>query len=354
MDDSEPGPTAGEPAPTAGESAPPAGATAAPAGEAAPAAAAAASDGDAAARLPAQELLDAWELLCRKLSTLLKAAEPSLEWGVQMRGLAMQLRELAAQDVDLALYYLIFSAGEDLDHYSAVHGMTCAVIGELVGRWHAWPDEELAALVHGALSMNVSMTRTQDALALQAAAPDERQRREIAEHAEASATFLAAAQVEDPLWIELVRQHHLGSDEGEIDALPPVQRLAELVRRIDIYTAKLSRRRSRAATTPALAARDACLGRSGHPDSIGSTLLRVLGLYPPGTCVRLATGETGIVIARGGKAHTPIVAALRRADGGLLMQPGRRDTERRGCAVVCGVTTGDMRVRIQHPRTLRC
>jgi len=325
-------------------------------GEAGTAAGAAACDGadPSSAKLPTQELLDAWELLRRKLSSLLRVGEPSVEWALQMQGFAIQLRELAARDADAALYYLIFSAGQELDHYSAVHGMACAVIGELVGRWHGWPDEELTALVHCALSMNVSMTRTQDALALQATAPDERQRREIAEHAEASAAFLAGAHVEDPLWIEVVRQHHLGCDEGEIDAMPPVSRLAELVRRIDIYTAKLSRRRSRAATTPALAARDACLGRSGHPDSIGATLLRVLGLYPPGTCVSLANGETGIVIARGSRAHTPIVAALRRADGGLLMQPARRDTERRACAVVRGVTTHDVGVRIQHLRALRC
>jgi len=309
---------------------------------------------ESAARPPIQELLDAWEVLRRKLSTVLKSDEPSPEWGLQLEGLASRMRELAAKDVDVALYYLVFSAGQELDHYSAVHAITCAVIGELIGRWHGWPEEELATLANAALSMNVSMTRTQDALALQPGAPDERQRQEIEHHAEASAAFLTEAGVADPLWIEVVRQHRVGCDEGEIDAMPPVSRLSELLRRIDIYTAKLSRRRSRGATTPALAARDACLGRSGHPDSIGATLLRVLGLYPPGTWVTLANGEAGIVIARGARSHTPIVAALRRADGGLLMQPARRDTQLRGHAVVRGVTARDVHVRIHHARTLRC
>jgi len=314
--------------------------------------------GDGGDRPPArpavQELLDEWEMLRRKLSSLLKADEPSVEWRLELEGLATRVRELAAGDVDVALYYLIHSAGQELDHYSAVHGMACAVIGQLVGLWHDWPAQEVDALVNAALSMNVSMTRTQDALAHQAAAPDERQRRQIDEHAEASAKFLADAGVQDPLWLEVVRQHRVGCDEGEIDALPPGPRLSELVRRIDVYTAKLSRRRSRGATTPALAARDACLGRLGYPDSIGATLLRVLGLYPPGTWVSLSNGETGIVIARGVKAHTPIVAALRRADGGLLMQPTRRDTQLPGCAVVRGVTSHDVGVRIHHLRALRC
>ena len=305
-------------------------------------------------KLPTQELLDAWEVLRRKLSSLLKTSEPSDDWAPQLLGLAAQLRELAAQDADVALYYLVHAAGQELDHYSAVHAMACAVIGELVGTWHGWGEEEVSALVHAALAMNVSMTRTQDALVHQVDAPDERQRKEIAGHAQASAAFLESAGVKDPLWIEVVRHHSIGCDEGEIDAMPPVSRLSELIRRIDIYTAKLSRRRSREATTPALAARDACLGRSGYPDSIGATLLRVLGLYPPGTWVSLSNGETGIVIARGAKAHTPIVAALRRGDGGLLMQPGRRDTNIRGLAVVRGVTMRDVKVRIHHARALRC
>ena len=68
----------------------------------------------------------------------------------------------------------------------------------------------------------------------------------------------------------------------------------------------------------------------------------------------LSNDESGIVIARGAKAHTPIVAALRRADGGLLMQPARRDTQSRGCAVVRGLTARDVQVRVHHLRTLRC
>jgi len=306
------------------------------------------------AKAPVDTLLDGWEALRRKLSFLLRAEQPGDDWRTQLLAFATQVRELAEHDQDVALYYLVFSAGQELDHYSAVHGMACAVIGELVGRWHGWSDDDVSALVHAALSMNVSMTRTQDALAQQAQAPDEHQRSEIAGHAEASAAFLEAAGVEDALWLDVVRQHGVGCDDGEIDAMSPASRLAELLRRIDVYTAKLSRRRSRSATTPALAARDACLGRSGHPDSVGATLLRVLGLYPPGTWVSLSNGETGIVIARGAKAHTPVVAALRRADGGLLMQPVRRDTQARGWAVVRGLTSRDVRVRVHHLRALRC
>jgi hypothetical protein len=103
-----------------------------------------------------------------------------------------------------------------------------------------------------------------------------------------------------------------------------------------------------------MAARDACLDASGHPDSIGATLLRVVGLYPPGTFVELANGESAVVIVRGAKAHTPIVASMRRKDGGLLMQPVRRDTLRPGFAVKRGVEPSHVRVLLNHRRILSC
>jgi hypothetical protein len=81
-------------------------------------------------------------------------------------------------------------------------------------------------------------------------------------------------------------------------------------------------------------------------------LLKVLGLYPPGTYVQLASGEMGVVVARGAKAHTPLVAALRRADGSLLAQPLRRDTQQRAHTVQRGLGTRELRVRVNHHRVL--
>ena len=83
-------------------------------------------------------------------------------------------------------------------------------------------------------------------------------------------------------------------------------------------------------------------------------LLKVLGLYPPGTFVELANGEMGVVVARGAKAHTPVVAALRRADGSLMAHPMRRDTQQRAHAVQRGLATRELKVRVQHLRVLSC
>jgi hypothetical protein len=159
------------------------------------------------------------------------------------------------------------------------------------------------------------------------------------------------AGVADATWLAVVADHHTVREQpiepGDTPAL-----LTELLRRIDVYTAKLSRRAYRVPTSTTRAAQATFLGPKGQPDTIGATLLRVLGLYPPGTWVRLASGELAIVTRRGTKAHTPLVAALRRDDGSTLHQPAVRDTAQPGLAVRQAVVTDDVKVRVPHVRVL--
>ena len=298
--------------------------------------------------------LDAWEKLMGKVARLLIETTMDGSWVARFTDLTLEVRKLARRHVDMALYLLIQANGSGAERYSAQHAMTCLVIAELAADWMEWPEEEKQALALAALSMNVSMTTLQDSLARQSSSLSDGQRELVGVHAASSVDLLTRAGVVDPVWLYVVQHHHevLGAEAGdEVKAGP---RLAELLRRVDIYTAKLSRRGSRECVTPAMAARDACLGAGGHPDSIGATLLRVVGLYPPGTFVELANGEFAVVIERGKKAHTPVVASMRRQDGGLLMQPVRRDTSRVALAVRRGVEPGRVRVLFNHGRTLSC
>jgi HD-GYP domain-containing protein (c-di-GMP phosphodiesterase class II) len=227
------------------------------------------------------------------------------------------------------------------------------VICELCAHWFDWPTHEIDALLRAALTMNVSMSATQDALARQSGPLSDLQRIEIDQHAERSAAMLASAGVSDALWLDVVRQHHAEPSVESVTSTPAL-RLAELLHRVDVYTAKLSRRVSRDPVSPALAARDACLNAQGTPDAIGVTLLRVIGLYPPGSFVLLRSGEVGVVVKRGAKAHTPVVALLRRADGGLYSPPVPRDTAVHKQAVLRGVRLAEVKVRVNHERALAC
>jgi hypothetical protein len=316
------------------------------------AAGAAPSGSEAPPRVPPAVAMDEWDQLGRRLARLLRR-EADAAWVQELQQLADSLLALQQRDPDLALYLLLHAAAHELDSYSAQHAMACAVVADLAAAWLGWTEDERRSGRLAALSMNVSMTSVQDSLAREPGQPSDDARELIAGHAAQSEALLRKAGVTDPLWLEAVLHHHRRREHTPAEgALPPGERIAELLRRVDVYTAKLSRRRSREAASPALAARDACLDASGQPDSIGATLLRVLGLYPPGTFVELANGELAVVVARGEKAHTPLVAAIRRTDGSLLMQPSLRDTALRKYAVSHGVRAASVRVRLNHLRVL--
>jgi hypothetical protein len=306
-----------------------------------------------ARRASLDDAMAQWDRLRRQLSALLRIDEPDAAWLQRLHGVVAEFRQRAHDDVDLGLYLLIHATGSDPGEYSTQHAMACALVGELSGRLLGLSEIEVDALVHAALTMNLSMTAMHDALARQPEAPSQLQRTAIAAHAEESARMLANAGVDDASWLRAVSEHHAAAAETPADAAASSRvALPVLLRRIDVYMAKLSRRASRDAVTPALAARDACLGAEGRPDAIGAALLRVLGLYPPGTFVRLANGDLAVVTGRGAKAHTPLVAALRRADGGLFSPPVGRDTARHAFAVVHGLGASEVRIRLHHAKIL--
>jgi hypothetical protein len=283
----------------------------------------------------------------------LAADDYETAWLDRVSKLAKRVRELTAQDPDVALYMLLQTATNDTDNYSANHAVFCAVVADLCASYFEWPEAEAIAIHNAALTMNIGMSLMQDAMAKQSGPLSPAQKLRIDEHPAKSVERLKSAGVEEPLWLDIVRRHHRPIDEGEVcDPLTPPQRLAQLLQRIDVFTAKLSRRKTRPGSTATVAARDACLDASGLPDATGATMLRVLGLYPPGSFVRLASGEIGVVVRRGDKAHTPVVACVRRADGGVISQPMLRETSRRLHAVQRSLSADEAKIRLDHERVV--
>jgi hypothetical protein len=201
--------------------------------------------------------------------------------------------------------------------------------------------------------MNVAMVRLQDLLAHTDLRPTAEMRAEIETHAERSAALLEACGAGDTAWCDAVRWHHDHADAGvPLDQLAPVRRLARLLRRVDIFTAKLSRRKTRVPMSPVQAAKEACLGADGKPDAIGGALLKGVGLYPPGSFVELATGEIGVVVARGRRADLPLVASLVTPSGTPMGEPALRDTVQARYSVRGAVAVSSVKVCPAHTRVL--
>ncbi len=304
----------------------------------------------AAAEAP---MAEQWSQMAHVLDAALREPDAGDAWLGRVRCVHERVGALALRRFDASVYHLIYTAGHSTASYSSHHALLCALMAGECARNANWSALEVESLERAALTMNVAMKRLQDELAARDVAMTPALRERIRLHPEAGAALLSAAGVQDRLWLDAVRLHHDdGPRAAPLDTLSPAQRLARLLRRVDIFTAKLSCRATRTPMSPVQAAREACLGADGQPDEIGALLLKAVGLYPPGSFVELASGERGIVVARGRRANMPIVAALVGASGAPLGEPALRDTVERRHAVKGALASQAVRVIPPHEKLL--
>lgn len=232
---------------------------------------------------------------------------------------------LVARDPDLALFQVLRADASPLLRYGIDHSTHTAIVCQLVATRLGWDGASRERVFKAALTMNVSMLELQGTLAVQATPPTRAQREQILAHPQRSVELLEASGVRDREWLDAVLQHHeLPDGSGYPQGLTLIGDLAQLVRRADIYTAKLSPRGSRDTVAADRVGREMFMSDPGHP--MVAALVKEFGLYPPGCFVILASGETAMVVQRGAAVNNPIVTVLGTARGEPCPEPLRRDT----------------------------
>lgn len=313
---------------------------------------------EGAAALPSS-LPQAWEEVETRLKTTLSQLTQGGATGqeaVERIGQVAAMQEaLLARDRDAALFLLIHRAVTGFSGYSALHSLlTASVCQLLVGPLKLSPEEG-SVLVRAALTMNVAMTQLQDLLAAQKQPPSPQQRVLIDRHTTDGARLLQGVGVNNPLWLATVQTHH-----DELPAGVPLaqrssaQRLTKILQVVDRYTAAMSPRVSRAGRDAKDAARSAIVqaGAGGH-DEVGLVLMQVLGLHPAGTFVKLASGETAVVLRRGVKPNEPWVASVLNRRDEPIAEPRLYNTAKPELAVAQGISASVVRVRLSPEAMLR-
>jgi len=161
-----------------------------------------------------------------------------------------------------------------------------------------------------------------------------------------SVRMLELAGVLDAAWLGAVLRHHEQEDgAGYPSGCTDIGDLATLARRADVYTSKLASRSTREALLADQAGRQMFMQDPGHP--MTAALVREFGIYPPGSYVRLASGELAIVVARGATITTPVVACLTDASGKPVAEPARRVAD--GKTTVVTAVVGERQAEVQLP-----
>lgn len=250
------------------------------------------------------------------------------------------------------LFALIHLAATETEMYSATHAMLVSVmVGLAAQEVLNWPEPVDALLRRAALTMNISMTALQDTLTSQKRPIDAVQQALIDTHAQKSVEILQAMGVSDATWLESVAAHHAQAP-GPLHSKTPAQRLARLIQRADMFAARLSPRLTRPPVSPAVAMQACYFDENKQVDEAGAALIKAVGIYQPGSFVKLASGEVAVVVRRGNNTSTPRVAVVLNRSGMPTAEHAVRDTSHKDYRVSGSVPHSSVKVQILLDRFL--
>jgi HD-GYP domain-containing protein (c-di-GMP phosphodiesterase class II) len=293
----------------------------------------------------AKELPALWQQSMDRVGQVL-CSLPTEALDAAIDEVARPMLSLVERDPDLALFQVLCQPPNQHARYGSNHSMHCAIAALLAAQRMGWDAPDVQRAFKAALTMNVSMLELQGQLATQTEPLTQPQREAIQAHPMQSVKMLELAGIKDPIWLTAVAQHHeTGDGKGYPLGLSEATPLAALLHQCDVYTAKLSPRKSREALTADVAARRLFAASPANPTA--AALIKEFGLYPPGCIVTLASGETGMVVRRGLSAHAPLVAAMTNERGTALSEPLQRDTSKPAYAIVA--TLGGDSTRFSIP-----
>lgn len=300
-----------------------------------------------------EDLLAEWSDLESGLGIILAYPDSSQQFAQRVLQYDRWMQSLMQRDPDAGLYLLFQLASNSPVGYSASHALVCAVLCHLMASELHLPAKERDSLVRAALTMNVSMTAMQDVLANQAEKPSPIQQDMIRVHPVKSAMLLGNMGVNDEDWLEVVGNHHDNRvDEGDLLEVPAAWRLSRILKMVDRYAAMISPRLSRAGRNATESARAVLTNNPTRGDDIGQALMRVVGLCPPGTFVRMDSDELGVVLRRSHRANLPYVALVGAADGHLLAQPRLHATAVGAPGIRTALPASGVRAQLNHYQIL--
>ncbi|NBT53984.1 MAG: hypothetical protein EBT05_03645 [Betaproteobacteria bacterium] len=292
-----------------------------------------------------------WMDLQDQAHALLQVSNPQ-NFRERLEKLQAHLGHFARANPDGILLSLFFLSSRDLDRYSGTHAMLVSVMCGIAARdVLKWPAVQETVLCHAALTMNIGMSVQQDRMAQQKEPLNPKQRELVREHPSHSEALLRQLGVTNRDLLEAVLDHHAKAP-GPLAARTLGQRMARLIQRADIFAAAISPRASRAAASTGNAMKAAYFDENSQVDEAGAALVKAVGIYPPGSFVRLTSGEVAVVVRRGSNTSAPRVAVVLNRYGLPNAELSLRDTSRAEWRVTAGVPAKEVKVNVSLARLL--
>ncbi len=233
-------------------------------------------------------------------------------------------------DADLCLGYPRLV---QLARPAVAHSLHVLFVSQLLADEMDLSEGERAGLACAALTMNLADLPLHDRLANQAGSLGNDEKLRLHSHPVRAAELLERAGVRDAGWLETVARHHENMDgSGYPNRLSgaDIPLTARILRVADTYCAKITGRHYRPPKSARFALQEIFGREKGRLDGqIAILLLRRVGLFPPGTLVRLANRESACIARLGRGGQVRLGVSFLDARGRPLDPPRERDVSTR-------------------------
>ncbi len=209
----------------------------------------------------------------------------------------------------------------DYDTYTVGHSVRVAMFAVIVGRHLGLPQETQNELGVAALMHDIGKSRIPSEILFKPGLLDQRERAVMEEHAELGARMLMESGDASDMSIAVAWGHHRRFNGQGYPSMPlgshesPVTRIVNVC---DVFEALTAIRPYKKAHT-ARKAYEIMLSQPGWfcPNAL-SAFFCAVGLYPPGTLVKLTSGHRAQVLAPGDIFDRPRVKLSHKPDGRQL------------------------------------
>jgi HD-GYP domain-containing protein (c-di-GMP phosphodiesterase class II) len=268
----------------------------------------------------------------------------------EIKRISELLQRACHNNADLSLASIVLQRDGT---YAIRHMVNVAIACELVGVALELCNAERSSIIAAALTMNIGMLELQQELLAVDGPLSDAQHAEVRRHCERGVTMLRERGVTDPRWLQAVQDHHERSDgsgypEGKHGEA--IEGPARLLASADVYCARVAGRGYRPPLQANVALRWLYLNEGARLDEkIAASFIKTLGIYPPGTGVRLRNGSIAVVTHRGTGSLTPQVSSITTHDGLRVTTPIRRrsDVGAHAISEVVDLDELDLRVNME-------
>ena len=223
-------------------------------------------------------------------------------------------------------------------NYSLMQPVYSALLCDITAKTMNYNDKERASIRAAALTANIGMYNYQDTLNNQLSPLTESQVDDLHLHPYQSVQMLKAINVDDESWLKAIAGHHERNDGSGYPAnitTCTIKDESKILSLADSYLAMISKRSYCNSTPPKVVLQNIYKSASEEDQTMYLAFIKAIGIFPPGTYVKLANDEIAIVTKQSeGNALHCTVSSICNDKNEIFNIPVERDTSDKEFAII--------------------